>query len=901
MSTSLRETHRNPMTPSSAVDDIPFLTRALSQIHTDSTRMLAARGASKMPSANVHAPAIRLFSALGFEVDRLRRAISTLESASVFLDSPVRPVPPFQTPSWLTPRAIDDARLALNAALRNADLTVLDTDLALAKDALVDSLSKLYPIEVTPVRTRMRTSMHSPTPTSTPGANNARRPRTPTSAGSLTPAIAALPIPEGYISATTAIALRGESLSAPALMHEAAVNADDAPHFVYILDILMRVSRFPQSTKSTEEMFIWASRTALEDQFAATISGLPDSPRSAAPQAVIPPIEEFVKNKFSNSSRLSRDGTPARPSIWPFVFYCLRVGSLSTAIHLLRRSSSVPAGFFEWFTNGREEVRQQFVQNHFKDADNHQNMVNFPDDLPMVAGCLSNEDMYETVAKEFRSATLSGDDPYMRACYVLLLRLELRSMAPVASPETTKEGMYLFPHKISTADGKHERFSMHIDDRDFEEVFSTVEDYLWLKLWLCRTESEQSVMEVLPNSSFLTLSAFQSEILSCGEAHFDPDGAQPLLCAFVLSASIQFERAIMYLYDHHDEHWLHYAVHLAMVLYHKGWISSGDWYERMIARYVEQVAKHSVVDGALYILTLRNGDRVVQFLTELTTKSGEYDLLLGHSGKEDGVIAALLASGHAETPSKFEIRDLTKVRDKAGKAGAVEAISRGELTRAAELLETAGRKQEALEIRIRDAANEVHRLSSGRRSGVMLAARRALSELPTEDLQGSVGEELRLKKSFTLLLKMGASFEDYWTGRYAASWQTLREIELIPMSGTEVTASEKSINDYSRWWMEPGRGLNVSHSKSVTISECIVELVKVALHIAEYALESGSARVDKCQSPMGQDGKRVSVPHINEIRTVTVFATMMRCDDKMMDERLSRVEALLADRLSRFE
>lgn len=900
MSVTLRETHRNPMTPSSAVDDIPFLTRALSQIHTDSVRMLTARGASKTPSANIHAPAIRLFSALGFEVDRLRRAISTLESASVFVDSPVRPVPPFQTPSWLTPRAIDDARLALNAALRNAELTVLDTDLALAKDALVDSLSKLYPIELTPVRTRMRTSMHSSTPASTPGANSTRRPRTPTSAGSLTPAIAALPLPEGYISATTSIAIRGEAISAPALMHEAAMNAEDATHFVYILDILTRASRFPQTMESTEEMFIWASRAVLEDQFAATVSGLPDSPRSASPQAVIPPIEEFVKSKFSNSSRLSRDGSPARPSIWPFVFYCLRVGSLSAAIHLLRRSSSVPASFFEWFEHGREEVHQQFVESHFKDVDDDQNMLNIPDDLPMVAGCLSTEDMYETVAKEFRSATLSGDDPYMRACYVLLMRLELRSMAPVSSPETTKEGMYLFPHKITTAGGKHERFSMHIDDRDFEEVFSTVEDYIWLKLWLCRTESEQKMMEALPNSSFLTLSTFQSEIISCGEAYFDPDGVQPLLCAFVLSASIQFERAVMYLYDHHDEHWLHYAIHLAMVLYHREWISSGDWYERMIARYVEQVAKHSVVDGALYILTLKNRDKVVQYLIELSVRSGEHDLLLGHSNKEDGVIAALLASGQAETPSKFDIGDLKRVRDKAGKAGASEAASRGELSRAAELLEIAGRKQEALETRIRDAANEVYKLSSSRRSGVMLAARRALHELDAEDMQmqGSIAEELRLKKSLSLLLKIGTAFEDYWTGRYAATWHALREIRLIPMRESEVTASEKAVNEYSRWWMEPGRGLNENQS-SLTISECIAELVKVALHIAEYALESGSVGASG-QSPVGQACKEF-VPYIDEIRTIAVFATMMRCDDKMMDERLSRVEALLVDRLSRFE
>lgn len=813
----------------------------------------------------------------------------------------MRPVPPFQAPSWLTPRAIDDARLALNAALRNADLTVLDTDLALAKDALVDSLSKLYPIEVTPLRTRARTSIFPSTPTSTPGANSTRRPRTPTSAGSLTPAIAALPIPEGYLSATTAIAIRGEALSAPALMHEAAVNSDDVPHFVHTLDILTRVSRFSHSTKSTDEMFVWASRTVLEDQFAATIPGLPDSPRSATPQAVIPPIEEFVKNKFSNLSRASKNGSSVRPSIWPFVFYCLRVGSLASAVHLLRRSSSVPANFFEWFARGREEVRLRFLESYVKDADHDQNMTSALDDLPTIAGCLLDEEMYETATKEFHSANLSADDAYMVACYLLLLRLDLRSAASVTSPNTAKEGMYLFPHKFSAVDSRHERFSIEMKDSDFKEVFSTIEDYMWFKLWLCRTESEQSVMEVLPNSSFVTLPAIQSEILSCGESHFDPDGSQPLLCSFVLSASIQLEHAVMYLYDHQDEHWLHYAVHLAMVLYHKGWVSSGDWYERMIARYVEQISRHSVIDASLYILTLRNKERVLQYLTELTTNSGEYDLLLGEPGKEDGVIAALLANGHVETPSEFGRGDLVKVRDKAGRVGAIEAASRGELTRAAELLEIAGRKQEALEMRLRDAANEVHKLSSGRRNGVMHATRRALHTLESEDSQSSAGEGLRLQKSFTLLLKMGTAFEDYWTGRYAATWNALRQIELMPMSESDVTTSEKAVSDSSRWWAEPARGLNESQGKSIIVSECITDLFKVALHIAEYALESGSVATVESQRGMDQEDRKESVPYIEEIRTVAVFATMMRCDDKMMDERLSRVEALLADRVTRFE
>lgn len=895
MSTALRAMHRTPMTPSSAVDDIPFLTRALSQIHADSTRMLAARASSTSPSAAIHAPAVRLFSALGFEVDRLRLAIAALLSAPVFVDSPIRPVPPFRNPSWLGPRAIDDARLTLNAMLRQSASTALEKDLVVATSSLVDTLSKLYPIETTPIKPRVQGSKHAPLSVSTPNAATTRRPRTPSSVtGSVTPAVAALPLPESYLSASAAIATHGEALSAPALMYEAAVNADDVPHFINTLDILARVARFPHSVPLCEEMFVWASRTALEDQFAATVPGLPDSPRFASPQAVLPAIEDFVNSKFSNASRNSATGIHVRPSIWPFVFYCLRTGALSAAIHLLRRASSVPAEFFEWFENGRDQVNRSFIEKCAK-CFSDGSLIDISDDLPMIAGCLSDEKMYEAVAAEFHSASMSSDDAYMRACYVLLMRLGLRSPASVASSESLKESTYLLSQKMSTAGGKHERFSIYFNDDDFEEVFPSVEDYLWLKLWLCRTANERDLMDSLPHSSFLTLGAVQSEILACGESHFDPDGSQTLLYSFVLSASIQFERAVAYLYDHQNEHWLHYAVHLAMVLYHKGWVSSKDWYEQVIGRYMEQLAKHSVVDSAVYVLTVQNKDRVGQYLVELITSSGEYDVLLGRIGENNGAIAALLAASGADTPSEFDMDDLSKVREKAGCLGAAEAVSRGEYTRAAELLEIAGRMWEALEMRACDAANEVHKLSSGRRSGVMLSVRRALHSSGVWH-QTSFGEESKVKRSLALLLKMGGCFEDYWTGRYAAAWAALHEIDLIPMSQAEVTTSERLVNEVSRLWKLPSQNTNDKIAGPVMISASVIEIVKVALHIAEYALESGSVRNDQGEEQLGPDAGNVleRVPTVEEIRTIAVFATMMRCDDKAMDERLSRIEALLS-------
>lgn len=111
--------------------------------------------------------------------------------------------------------------------------------------------------------------------------------------------------------------------------------------------------------------------------------------------------------------------------------------------------------------------------------------------------------------------------------------------------------------RSTTAGGWHELYSLFISDGDFEEVLPSVEDYLWLKLWLCLTRCESDVMAVLPHSSFLTLETIQKEISTCGEAHFDSDGTQPLLYAFILVATMQYEKAILYLYEHGREYWLH--------------------------------------------------------------------------------------------------------------------------------------------------------------------------------------------------------------------------------------------------------------------------------------------------------------------------------------------------------
>lgn len=914
-SSSLRASQRTPTTPSAAIDDIPFLTRAPSQIHHDSTRLVTMRTASQSPTSSVQPSALRMFASLDFEIDRLRRAVVALPQAAHFLDRPLRPVPPFHHPSWLAPRAVNDARLLLHAALRQASATSLRTDVDAATRAIIETVSNLYPPDPDPDLSMLSSSALERQYTErTPRAQPPGMSVYGGQAGGqqYAPPIAAAPLPEPYVAAIAEIATNKQAFSVAALVEEAALATSDAPHFIHMLHILAHTaSMAPVAKAPPQDLCVWSARITLEDHFASRIPGLPDMVRLATPQAVIPAVESYVNSLFSqpviDNSGGSRSGRNSeslggkhaaqgsRPSIWPSVFYCLRIGAASAAVHLLQRTSSVPAQFFTWFLQGRETIEDAFQQMYFPQDD----MDMLEDDSPTVAGCLTEQHMYEAVASEYRSAALSSDDAYMRACYVLLMRLELSSPASVADSDDVRHTSHGLSRRTTTAGGKHELYSLYLSDSDFEQVVPSVEDYLWLKLWLCRTACESEVVEKLPHSSFLTLNTIQSEITSFGAAHFDSDGTQPLLYAFILVATVQYEKAVRYLYEHGNEHWLHYALHLAVVLYHLQWLQSRDgWFERMLSRYVEQIARRNVTDAMLYVLTLRRKEEVVRLLRQVVVDSGEYEVIFGREDGFDGggCVAAILATNLRETPSGFGLDDLKRIREDVASLGAGQAASGREFGRAAELYQLAGRPVDVIDMRVRDLADEVHKLWSGRRAGVLKCARTALQTCE----RGGSGEEengrqLRcFSEWLNMLLAMSDVFEDYWTGRYAAAWSRLRDVDLVPMRGARISQCQRQTLVCSRAWS----------GGETRISECVIELVKVVMHVAEYGLDSGSVVPEApAQSEGvaygGMHGKRElererkTLPRVPEIKSVCAFVALMKCEDETIEQRLIRIESLL--------
>lgn len=1142
-SMALRASQRQPTTPSSAVDDFPVLTRALSQIHMDSLRLLTARTASTSPTAAaVQASALRLFATHGFDLDRLRRGVMSLDTAATFVDRPDRPLPPFRHPFWLAPRAADDARLALNKIICSAADDAIRQDAQTARDSLVFSLSALYPTPSrSPSHTPSRMTSMSPSPSprgrylkhiaspsvplsssrsrrlrsgartsganssgSTPGASgrrasvgtpNANTPRLITGGpGSSTttpgilglsemngrpPPVAALPLPQQYVDAVRAIATHGEARSAPMLLHEAAVTSEDMNHFRLTLEIVARAARYAKTDcPPLPEMQVWAARTVLEDHFASRIPDMPRA-RTTNPREVITVIERLVdmasnvtsihrQHPTSSNMRAFRTSTPRapstpslrrteedpnssnlpfhvphRPSAWFCVYICLRCGAVEAAQILLERTSYAPGQFFSWFKDGQEEVRQAFAaqlqaaysrSGNSRRGDDDEIQPNTDIDalgfgplhdetMPFVPGCLTSMEQYQAAAQEYRNAALSSDDPYMRACYVLLMRLDLSTPASVgatdeddaaaAVTDNTGRGV---SRRSMTAGGVHERFSLYLSDSDFELVFPTVEDYLWLQLWLCRTQSETSVIDRLPHSSFVTLRDVRFQVRECGDAHFvDAEGhQQPLLYAFVLASTAQFAAAVQYLYEQPNEHWMHYAIHLGVALYHGRWIDGPDLemsaaqavdnqsMERMVGRYVERVALRDVSDAILYILALRSGQSVQRLVRRLVdSEACELDALVGRVGDDGDVlrVGALLGTIPIQNVggtnndnykltcgmSRAEIQTLS---EDIAREHAHEAQLRREFVRAAQLYAVAGHLDRTADMRMRDAADQVHRLCSSRRAASLQAARSVLQKCNEQNTDsantvtatGSSGTELRVSwhtmHSLRTLLDMAGAFEDYWTGRYAAAWARLRSVGVVPMHQDSIGQARKLVealgysmisqSDERERERERGRhrrrrssgGSSIVASGSVSgglgvggggsgglggsgrsggdddgiagdkdldlanesggqqrraqmVADCVIEMLKVALHISDYALESGSIRnAEDARAVRGGSGlsgdvgngmlstggprdDEFALPSVDEIKSVSAFAAMLQCGDQAVDERLMRIDRLM--------
>lgn len=129
----------------------------------------------------------------------------------------------------------------------------------------------------------------------------------------------------------------------------------------------------------------------------------------------------------------------------------------------------------------------------------------------------------------------------------------------------------------------------------------TIEDWLWHQMWMVRVQLSEGPAGMTASSAPLDeLQALLSE--QWGEAHFNQGGQTPLLFVSVLLHSLQFERALEFLYrqpECSDE-----AVHLALALEHAGLLPHWRGHKAILERHVDGWVREDPLSALHYLFLL---------------------------------------------------------------------------------------------------------------------------------------------------------------------------------------------------------------------------------------------------------------------------------------------------------
>ena len=129
----------------------------------------------------------------------------------------------------------------------------------------------------------------------------------------------------------------------------------------------------------------------------------------------------------------------------------------------------------------------------------------------------------------------------------------------------------------------------------------TIEDWLWHRMWMVRVQLSEGPAG-MPSSS-APLDDLQRLVFEqWGEAHFNQGGQTPLLFVSVLLHSLQFERALEFLYrqsQYTDE-----AVHLALALEHAGLLPHWRGHKAILERHADGLVHEDALSVLHYLFLL---------------------------------------------------------------------------------------------------------------------------------------------------------------------------------------------------------------------------------------------------------------------------------------------------------
>ncbi len=671
------------------IDGIPRLSRTLQQVSDASLDVL--RSQSTLPDAAnaVHADALRVLARRGFKHDRLRLAVERISEQSPFIprtslhrhvDGDAAQLLNIQR-SAVASRAADEARLRTNASFQKRTVDDMVGNLTTSRDEVIELMEYV-------VRSRSRSSHISDFPMKSPRTPNLqfpsrtpqltpRRPfATPRRSGGSTRRASFKPQspwtprtprnPESmhvfsadpaYLNVIRSLLSEGDLPSVATLMHGAAVDKDERPHLKEIFAILANLASFEDVTEVPDSHArSFAARSVLEDQFAELSKVFTLKPRQASSFAVRNDVLQYVRKlrseerlKVTNENVEIFQGEP----LWPQVFYCFRVGNIEAALEVLRAVREENGEGISTF----EALLEAFV----KDKQLTQRL--YGEEANFYVGTLMNANEYYTLLEEYRTKVWNSDDPYLRGCYFLLSRLEFTPL-----PSNKDKDGHELENQPYPLQPPHERTTVPLRDSDFELLFGSVEDYLWMRLFVSRGERELDNIGRLMQFQFVEFEQVQRELSACGPKHFDPSGSNPLLYAYVLTCAGLYWEAVEFLANTGVEQHIADATNIALVLYLLKWTEGFNDYSEMVWQYIDLIKGTRPEDAAIYLFTIRESEKLINYARKLVMETGEYSLLLGVPpvGTEKGIFEQLIS----RMPGNFSsmtVKDLDDLKSKVSR------------------------------------------------------------------------------------------------------------------------------------------------------------------------------------------------------------------------------------------
>lgn len=739
---------------------------------------------------------------------------------------------------------------------------------------------------------------------------------------------------------------------------EQARERSDHPHFISCMSILAELCKVSESAAAEQPNLppgervvphdlVCASRSGLESFFAACIGDIPldvDSRLSAeVREGVRAYVEQLVQSGGIKSTPAQHTDT-SQPALlvdglpfWAQFYFCLRCGSPNAARQLADEIyGDLKDSHFRFFLH-------RFVRYHKRDDEDDADCVKTDAFLSRnVPGSLTDIHHLEVLASEYQSTAYQSSDPYQRASYVLLARLDLAPPPDVGNGGVSgggtsggsggggtgggAGGIHGRDHKMS--DGHHgsggsdlnKRISLQLRSEDYEVLFDSMEDYFWLRLWLCRTEREADAMQhVGSKAAFVSLEQIQDEVRGYGHGYFDADGRNPLLYAFVLvSAGLPWQ-AVEYLASQQSPVLSAYAAYLAFPMYAMGWAPSETAFASVMWAYTLHFSCDYPLDATLCMFTVKDRSLLRTCMHRLVVDTGKFVELLGDGKEKTGAFKDV--AGEIRTAATGKRRPIDGIeippesednnaisRDGEYAAGGdgddfvafIESVKQDIASSLAEefsavgasgssgsdgavgalMYAVCGNTEKEREVIVCNLASYIPvQEDYALREAAIKTTRDMLAAAVEKNDSGNAMPDT-LRRSIVVLLEMAAFFDDFWDGQLEEAWGRLVGMGVLPLDKSEIRERQVQFASSSGYYVP-------------AVAALLPAVMRTALEIAESCLSGEDSGGGRRYTPRGY-ASGVG-PHPAQVIALSTFAGIMRLAERTeMNARLVRLELLMS-------